>query len=88
VVEPTSGRISLDGDDITKLAPHQRVRRGIVRTFQINQLWNELTPLQSLRPAVSAQLGISHTLVEAAGQRRAGGRALRGSAASSSASTM
>jgi branched-chain amino acid transport system ATP-binding protein len=59
VVEPTSGRISLDGDDITKLAPHQRVRRGIVRTFQINQLWNDLTPLQSLALAVSAQLGIS-----------------------------
>ncbi|MET0334327.1 MAG: ABC transporter ATP-binding protein [Rhizobacter sp.] len=61
VVEPTSGRISLDGDDITKLAPHQRVRRGIVRTFQINQLWSELTPLQSLALTVSAQLGISQS---------------------------
>ena len=60
VVEPTSGRISLDGQDITRLAPHQRVRRGIVRTFQINQLFNELTPLQSLALTVSAQLGISH----------------------------
>jgi len=59
VVEPSSGRISLDGQDITKLAPHQRVRRGIVRTFQINQLFNELTPLQSLALTVSAQLGIS-----------------------------
>ena len=34
------------------------MRRGIVRTFQINQLFNELTPLQSLALAVSAQLGI------------------------------
>jgi branched-chain amino acid transport system ATP-binding protein len=59
VVEPTSGRISLDGQDITQLAPHHRVRRGIVRTFQINQLFNELTPLQSLALTVSAQLGIS-----------------------------
>ena len=59
VVEPTSGRISLDGQDITRLAPHHRVRRGIVRTFQINQLFNELTPLQSLALTVSAQLGIS-----------------------------
>jgi len=58
VVEPTSGRISLDGQDITQLAPHHRVRRGIVRTFQINQLFNELTPLQSLALTVSAQLGI------------------------------
>ena len=37
---------------------HRRVRRGLVRTFQINQLFNELTPLQSLALAVSAQLGI------------------------------
>ena len=58
VLEPTSGSIWLDGADITKLAPHRRVRRGIVRTFQINQLFNALTPLQSLALAVSAQLGI------------------------------
>ena len=36
-------------------APHLRVRRGIVRTFQINQLFNDLTPLSSLALAVSAQ---------------------------------
>ncbi|MDP3823688.1 MAG: ABC transporter ATP-binding protein [Burkholderiales bacterium] len=59
VAEPTSGTIWLDGQDITKLAPHERVRRGIVRTFQINQLFSELTPLQSLALAVSAHLGLS-----------------------------
>jgi branched-chain amino acid transport system ATP-binding protein len=59
VLEPTSGRIFLDGDDITDIAPHRRVRRGIVRTFQINQLFNDLTPLQSLALTVSTRLGIS-----------------------------
>ena len=59
VLEPTAGSIWLDGADITQLAPHQRVRRGVVRTFQINQLFGELTPLQSLALSVSAQLGIS-----------------------------
>jgi branched-chain amino acid transport system ATP-binding protein len=59
VLAPTSGTIWLDGQDITRLAPHQRVRRGVVRTFQINQLFGELTPLQSLALAVSAHLGIS-----------------------------
>ena len=59
VTEPTAGTIWLDGQDITKLAPHERVRRGIVRTFQINQLFGELTPLQSLALAVSAHLGLS-----------------------------
>jgi len=58
VLEPTAGSIWLDGAEITQLAPHQRVRRGVVRTFQINQLFNELTPLQSLALSVSAQLGI------------------------------
>ena len=57
VLEPTSGSIRLDGDEITHLAPHKRVGRGLVRTFQINQLWSDLTPLQSLALTVSAQLG-------------------------------
>ena len=45
VLDPTEGRIALEGQDITRLAPHQRVRRGLVRTFQINQLFNAMTPL-------------------------------------------
>ena len=59
VLEPTSGTIWLDGVDITHISPHQRVRRGMVRTFQINQLFSELTPLQSLALSVSAQFGLS-----------------------------
>ena len=60
VLEPTSGTVILDGEDITRIPSHQRVRRGIVRTFQINQLFNELTPLESLALTVTAQLGQSH----------------------------
>ena len=59
MLEPTSGTILLDGDDITTLAPHLRVRRGVVRTFQINQLFNTLTPLSSLALAVSVHQGTS-----------------------------
>ncbi|MDQ6681409.1 MAG: ABC transporter ATP-binding protein [Pseudomonadota bacterium] len=59
VLEPSSGSVALDGADITKLAAHRRVRRGLVRTFQINQLFGELTPLQSLGLSVSVHLGIS-----------------------------
>ena len=57
VLAPSAGSIWLDGQDITRLAPHRRVRRGIVRTFQINQLFGGLTPLQTLALAVSARLG-------------------------------
>jgi branched-chain amino acid transport system ATP-binding protein len=59
VLEPNAGQILLDGADITRLAAHHRVRRGLVRTFQINQLFDELTPLQSLAMTVSTELGIS-----------------------------
>jgi len=58
VLEPTAGRITLEGQDITALAPHQRVRRGMVRTFQINQLFDTLTPLETLALTVSQQQGL------------------------------
>ena len=47
--------VELLGRDITGLAPHARVALGLVRTFQINQLFNSLTPLQSLAVAVSSR---------------------------------
>lgn len=59
VLEPTSGRIVLEGEDITRLAPHKRVGRGLVRTFQINQLFNTMTPLQTLALVVSQQRGVA-----------------------------
>jgi len=67
VLEPTAGTIRLDGDAITTLAPHLRVRRGMVRTFQITQLFQSLTPLSSLALAVSVHRGQS-----AGGWRRLG----------------
>ena len=59
VLEPSAGRVMLDGEDITRLGAHRRVRRGLVRTFQINQLFRGLTPLQSIALTVSVPLGRS-----------------------------
>ena len=59
VLPATSGTVALDGRDISGLAVHARVRRGIVRTFQINQLFGGLTPLASIALAVAAQQGRS-----------------------------
>ncbi len=59
VLAPTSGRIMLDGTDITRLSVHARVRRGLVRTFQINQLFAGLTPLDTLALAASVRAGVS-----------------------------
>ena len=58
VLTPTEGRITLLGEDITTLAPHKRVARGLVRTFQINQLFDSMTPLETLALVVSQHQGI------------------------------
>ena len=57
VLQPTSGRIQLMGEDVTAISQHSRVKRGLVRTFQINQLFADLTPLQSLGLAISERHG-------------------------------
>ena len=56
-LRPTRGRILLHGEDITALEPFQRARRGIARTFQINQLFGDLTPLETIGLAVSERQG-------------------------------
>jgi ABC-type branched-subunit amino acid transport system ATPase component len=59
VLAPSAGRVVLGAEDITRLRPEARVRRGLVRTFQINQLFADLTPLETLALAVGErrQLG-------------------------------
>ena len=58
VLPPSEGRIMLEGQDISKLPPHLRVRRGMVRTFQINQLFDSMTPRETLALVVSQQRGL------------------------------
>jgi ABC-type branched-subunit amino acid transport system ATPase component len=57
VLKPNAGRILLEGNDITDLPVHTRVRRGLSRTFQINQLYADLTPLETIGLVVSERLG-------------------------------
>jgi len=57
VLKPDSGRILLEGNDITNLPVHTRVLRGLSRTFQINQLYADLTPLETIGLAVSERMG-------------------------------
>ena len=71
VLEPSEGRIVLEGQDITGLAPHQRVKRGMVRTFQINQLFDTLTPLETLALTVSQHQGLGAKWWQVLGSSRA-----------------
>src|SRR4051794_8811385 len=45
---PTAGRIRFFGEDITDLPPHERIRRGLRRTYQISQLFRGLTVRDSV----------------------------------------
>jgi len=54
---PSSGRILFGGDDITRLLPARRVWRGIARTFQVTEVFPELTVLDNLRIAVEVASG-------------------------------
>src|SRR5438552_1804253 len=56
VLRPTAGRILLEGRDITDLEAYRRVGLGIARTFQINQLFADLTPLETIGLAVSERM--------------------------------
>ena len=58
-LEPSSGSVLLQGQEVTNLAQHQRVKRGLARTFQINRLFSELTVLESVVLAVNERLGLS-----------------------------
>src|SRR5258705_284042 len=75
VLRPNAGRILLEGHDITDLPVHKRVLRGLSRTFQINQLYADLTPLETIGLAVSERLGAGGGGTRSAGQ---GGLSRRG----------
>jgi branched-chain amino acid transport system ATP-binding protein len=57
VLTPSSGQVLLNGEDITNLPAYARVGRGLSRTFQINQLFGDFTPLDSMMLALSERAG-------------------------------
>jgi branched-chain amino acid transport system ATP-binding protein len=67
---PSSGRIRLDGADITQLPQAQRVKRGLARTFQINTLFTRLPVLENVMLAVAERHGVAGNLLRLADSRR------------------
>jgi branched-chain amino acid transport system ATP-binding protein len=57
MLRPDAGHILLGDDDITALKPDARVKRGLVRTFQINSLFPHLTALEAVTLAVCERRG-------------------------------
>jgi len=56
-LSPTAGRIVFDGEDITRILPARRVWRGIARTFQVTEVFPELSVRENLRIAVEVASG-------------------------------
>jgi branched-chain amino acid transport system ATP-binding protein len=54
---PTSGRILFEGEDVTRLLPARRVWRGIARTFQVTEVFPELSVRENLRIATEVAAG-------------------------------
>jgi ABC-type branched-subunit amino acid transport system ATPase component len=69
VLRPTSGSVLLEGDDVTALTQAKRVKRGIARTFQINQLFRGLSVLENVCIAVTERLGLAGRMLRPAGLR-------------------
>ncbi|HUB96258.1 MAG TPA: ABC transporter ATP-binding protein [Stellaceae bacterium] len=56
-LRPNTGQILFGGDDITNVLPARRVWRGIARTFQVTEVFPELTVRDNLRIAVESAAG-------------------------------
>lgn len=57
VLPPSAGAIRLNGEDITRVSQQGRVRRGMARTYQINQLFPDLTPIETVSLAIAERQG-------------------------------
>lgn len=63
---PDSGRVSIDGHDVTGFSPAQICRRGVGRTFQISRLFAEMTVMENL-------VAVAHGIDDRAAVARAAG---------------
>jgi branched-chain amino acid transport system ATP-binding protein len=71
VLKPHSGRVLLNGEDITVSSQADRARSGLARTFQINQLFRGLTVLENLCMTIGERDGNCNNLWRSAGSKRA-----------------
>jgi branched-chain amino acid transport system ATP-binding protein len=67
---PTSGDVFLGEARITSLAQHERVKRGMTRTFQINTLFAGLTVLESVVLAICERKGAAGVWFRTVATRR------------------
>jgi branched-chain amino acid transport system ATP-binding protein len=69
LLRPTGGQVLLDGRDVTRDSPRQRVAAGLVRTFQINTLFPTLNPLESVVLALCQRDRVARPSLQAVARR-------------------
>jgi ABC-type branched-subunit amino acid transport system ATPase component len=69
-LKPSSGHVLLAGEDVTDLSQEARVKRGIGRTFQINQLFKGLSVLENVTLAIGEREGVAGDMFCVAGSHR------------------
>ena len=57
VLKPTSGRVTMQGEDITGLPPHELFHKGLLRTFQIAHEFSSMTVRENLMMVPGGQSG-------------------------------
>ncbi|MDB6180175.1 ABC transporter ATP-binding protein [Paracoccus fistulariae] len=57
VLPPTSGRVTMDGEDITGLPPHALFHKGLLRTFQLAHEFSSMTVRENLMMVPGGQTG-------------------------------
>jgi branched-chain amino acid transport system ATP-binding protein len=70
LLKPSRGQVLLQGQDVTHLAQAGRVKRGIARTFQINQLFRGLTVLENVYIAIAERTGVARSMLRPAGTHK------------------
>jgi ABC-type branched-subunit amino acid transport system ATPase component len=58
-MRPDSGRVVLEGADVTRLSVAARALHGLTRTFQINTLFPSLTPIEAVTLAICEREGLA-----------------------------
>jgi ABC-type branched-subunit amino acid transport system ATPase component len=70
-IRASAGKVLLVGEEITSLSQAGRIRRGIARTFQVNQLFRNLSVVENVYLAIAERTGACNRLWRSAGSEAA-----------------
>ena len=64
ILKPDAGQIFLNNEDVSTLPAHVRAKRGLARTFQINELFRTLSTLDNVCLAIAEREGLGYSMIK------------------------